>query len=168
MSVILHLMQSLPLMALIIFSTALASPLLTTRSSVAEGSFCKTYGCVLTDRRVDFPETLATLSYTYNVTGGVLDIGRESNMSIFRASLSIPAASWGKPLVDDFLRNFLGLTVDPNSLRRCVRLAAYTGSSVPTPLISGTSGSMSFSVGCAAERSGRIALTVFDQSFQPR
>ena len=161
-------MRLLTSLVLMILAPAMAAPLLTTKSSVAEGNFCKTYKCVLTDRSVVLPETMATLSYVYKVTGGVLAIGRESNMSIYSASLYVPPTSWSKPIVGDFFRNFIGLSADQNSLRRCVRLAAYTGSSVPTPLINGTKSGMSFAVECRAEQGGLVSLTVLDQSFQPR
>ncbi|GGR17442.1 hypothetical protein GCM10008957_32680 [Deinococcus ruber] len=149
-------------------STAAATPLLSSKTSVVQGNFCTTYACTLRDRRTILPETLGLLSYTYAIHGGTLIVGRESNMAIISASLDLPPSSWNQSVVRDFLRNFIGLQIEPNTLRRCVRLAMYTGSSVPTPLISGTQGTLSFSADCQAQASGNVLLTVQDQSFQPR
>lgn len=161
-------MRFLTPLVLLTLAPALAAPLLTSKASVAEGNFCKTYSCVLTDRRVNLPETLGLLAYTYSISGGVLSVSRESNMSIIGASLDLPAAQWSKPLVANFLRSFVGLTVEPSALRRCIRLATDTGSSVPTPLVSGKQGAMSFAVECRAERGRHVSLVVIDQSFEPR
>jgi hypothetical protein len=164
---ILQDMRFLPLLTLLAYTTATATPLLTTKASVAEGNFCKTYVCSLKGREVILPETLGILHYSYFVKGGTLIVNRESNMSIVSTFLNVPVASWNKPIVNDFLQNFIGLIVEPNSLRKCVRLAAYTGSSVPAPLISGTQGGISFSVDCRAEQAGYISITILDKSFEP-
>ncbi|WP_189091601.1 hypothetical protein [Deinococcus ruber] len=162
-------MRLLPFAALLLLSSvAAATPLLTTKASVAEGTFCALYACALTNRTTVLAETLGLLSFSYVVKGGILIVGRESNMAIISASLNVSPSSWDKPVVRDFLRSFIGLQIEPNSLRRCVRLAMYTGSSIPTPLINGTQGAVSFSVDCQAQSASTVALTVHDQSFQPR
>ncbi|GGO40345.1 hypothetical protein [Deinococcus humi] len=71
-------------------------------------------------------------------------------------------------MVQDFFRNFTGITLGGEALRRCVRLATYTGNSVPTPLMKGRLEQMNVEVTCLALKGGQVDLTVEDADFQPR
>ncbi|GGB83218.1 hypothetical protein [Deinococcus soli (ex Cha et al. 2016)] len=159
-------LRLLPL--LLIGSSALAAPLLTTTASVAEGNFCKTYACALVDRQEVAPETMGLLYYHYQIKGGALSVGRTHDKAIISGTLTIPAAQWNTAVVQDFFRNFTGMNLGGEALRRCVRLAIYTGNSVPTSLMKGRAGQMNVEVTCLAVKGGQVALTVGDANFQPR
>lgn len=143
-------------------STALAAPLLQTKSSVAEGNFCKTYGCSLVRRTVVMPETMHTFSYEYAVQGHTLMVGRLYTKDIYFGALYLPASQWNSPVVRDFFSNLAGLTPEPSTLRACVKAVLSSGSNRPTPISSGKVGGIGFIAECRAERGGQVSFTVMD------
>lgn len=159
----------LPFLLLISLATsALAAPLLGTKGSVAEGGLCRAYGCALRERAVTFPETMGLISHAYTLRGGTLVVGRTHDMAIISASLTIPAAAWNTPLVQDFTRTFAGVAVEPSVVRACVKRALGGASPAGTPLISGRVQGRAFDVFCSPENGGKVTLSVEDLTFEPR
>lgn len=149
-------------LTLALTATAQAAPLLQSKASVAEGNFCRTYTCQFVSRTVVAPETMHTLSFDYRVKGGTLLVGRLSNMEIISGSLYVPAHQWNTPVVRDFFRNFIGLTPEPATLRACVKKALSTGSSIPTPISSGTVSGVGYRAECFATKTGEVGFIVMD------
>lgn len=160
--------RSAALPTLLALSTAGAAPLLSSKASVAEGNFCKTYHCTLRERREVAPETMGLIYHAYAVRGGTLGVGRTHDRAIISGTLTLPPGAWNTPVVTDFLRSFAGVSVEPALLRGCVRRAMSTGSSVPTPLLKGNLTSVAFSVECQAVPGGQVSLSVLDENFEPR
>ena len=147
---------------LLLTSSACAAPLIQSTASVAQGNFCKAYGCQLVQKKVLFPETTHNYTYDYRIKGGSLVVGRLYGINIHYGALEVPAKQWNSPAVRDFFRNFIGLTPEPEGLRSCTKRAMASGSAKPTPIASGLVGKLAYTADCQAARAGVIRFVVSD------
>lgn len=121
-------MKPLALSALLLVTTASAAPLLHSTASVFEGNFCRTYGCQLARRSITAPDRPESLTYSYNLRGGGdLSVIRSADKSIESATLAGPDAIFTSAVGTAFTKSFIGVTLQPQLVRECLRKASPDG-----------------------------------------